>query len=139
MAIAQLTSRTQVSTLVETSLNGRVVLQPNTWYTCPAGKKAIVKGRVTCTGTGAAAEARFSIAGVIMFRFAVFGGNVAQVFPDGTANYTNTTPTVINSTPLNVFREFETTLAAGETIITSQDSGTNAEFNLFGSVKELPA
>jgi len=116
----------------------RTVVQPTTWYTCPAGKKAIVKGKVTCTNTGAGAEGRFVAGGVTMFRFGAFAGNVAQVFPDDTASYTNTTPTVFNRTPLDVFRIFEVQLAAGETIQTTQDSGTNAEFNVFAEVQESP-
>jgi len=137
MAIASLISRTRVSTLPETPLNGRVVLQPNTWYTCPTGKKAIVKGRVTCTGLGAASEARFSVAGVIMHRWEALSNIISGSFSvdgqynDNQANFKNAAP--------NVYINFDVTLDAGETIITSQNSGTNAEFNLFSSVLELPA
>jgi len=42
-------------------------------------------------------------------------------------------------TPLNVYRNFEVELQAGETIQTTQDAGTNAEFNIFSEVLELPA
>jgi len=138
MAIATLTSRTRVATLPETALNGRVVLQPNTWYTCPTGKKAIVKGRVTCTGLGAAAQARFSVAGTIMFRWEAQGTGINVSVPDDTAIYYQANGTQFE-TPLSVYRSFEVTLEAGDTIITSQDSGTNSEFNLFAQVLELPA
>lgn len=138
MAISSLTSRTKVTTLAETALNGRVVLQPNTWYTCPSGKKAIVKGKVTCTGLGAATEGRFSVAGTIMFRWeAVTGTPKDFSVPDNTSVYFG--GFTLRQTPLNTFMLFEVTLEAGDTIITSQDSGTNAEFNLFASVLELPA
>jgi len=117
----------------------RTVVQPTTWYTCPAGKKAIVKGKVTCTGTGAGAEGRFVAGGTIMYRWtgsAVTGTNVAVI--DDTATYFQANGTQFN-TPLNVFRTFEVQLAAGETIQTTQDSGTNAEFNVFAEVQESPA
>jgi len=138
MAIATLTSRTKVSTLAETALNGRVVLQPNTWYTCPTGKKTIVKGKVTCTGLGAAAQARFSVAGTIMYRWETGSAATSVAVPDDTAKYF-TAASAEFETPLGVYRTFEVTLEAGDTIITSHDSGTNSEFNLFASVLELPA
>lgn len=138
MAIATLTSRTRVSTLAETALNVRVVLQPNTYYTCPTGKKAIIKGRVTCTGLGAAAEARFSVAGVILFRWIANVGTTTNTsIPDGTSVIVQGNSVRLEP-PINTYRTFEVTLAAGDTLISSQDSGTNSEFNLFASVLELP-
>jgi len=138
MAIATLTPRTRVTTLAETALNVRTTLQPHTYYTCPAGKKAIVKGRVTCTGTGAATEGRFLINAIIIFRWEVDALNTTSVVPDETS-FVKNSGAVRTETPLEVFRSFDITLAAGETISTNQDSGTNAEFDLFASVLELPA
>jgi len=108
-------------------INGRVVLQPNIWYTCPTGKKAIVKGRVQCTGRGAAATAHFTAAGVIMFQWG------SQAAGQGW----ETSPRNL-SEPTDEFAFFEVELAAGETILTDQSSGTNAEFNMWASVQETP-
>jgi len=114
-------------------INGRVVLQPNTWYTCPTGKKAIVKGRVQCTGRGAAANASFRAAGTEMFRWdnnSTLGGN--------TQNYLDS-PRGLTTLDGGQFALFEVELAAGEIIETTQNTGTNAEFNLWASVQESPA
>jgi len=116
----------------------RTVVQTTTWYTCPAGKKAIVKGRVTCTGLGAAAEGRFSAAGTIMFRWiANVSTGVSFSIPDSTSQIVNGS-SILSNPPINVYRNFEVELAAGETIETSQDSGTNAEFNVFATSQETP-
>jgi len=125
MTLPQVISRNQTQKISAVPLTGRVVLQPNTWYTCPTGKKAIVKGKVQCTGLGAAATATFTIAGVIMYEWIV-----------------NATPPdpIIEPRQLDVgaqtFGTFEVELAAGETVVTSQNTGTNAEFNLFADVIE---
>jgi len=121
-------------------INGRVILQPNTWYTCPAGKKAIVKGSVVCTGTGAGAEARFAVAGTIKYRWIPDPGSqtAGMTLPRNISVLVN----ALGNTTfpwINTEQEFNVELAAGETIVTSQDSGTNAEFNLFASVQETPA
>jgi len=110
-------------------INGRIVVQPNTWYTCPTGKKAIVKGSVQCTGRGAAANADFNAAGLLMFSW----------------TRANTITTDYIDAPRNMTTEnggqlafFEVELAAGEIIETTQNTGTNAEFNVFASVQESP-
>jgi len=109
-------------------INDRIVLQPHTWYTCPAGKKAIVKGSVQCTGLGAAANASFQAAGVTMFRWLVTGASQGW-----------------ERTPRNLsvadeeFALFEVELAAGDIIETIQSTGTNSEFNLFAAVRETDA
>jgi len=73
-----------------TEINGRVVLQPNVWYTCPTGKVATVKGKVTCTGLGAASQARCSVAGIIKYRWeAIVGGTVRIPYPDDIGGYSN--------------------------------------------------
>ena len=105
----------------------RVVVQPRTWYTCPAGKKAFVRGSVACTGRGAAATADFKAGGEIMYRWTNAGPATLDA---------NIVPRLL-STPQ--YAEFLVELAAGEIIETVQDSGTNAEFNLFAEVKETPA
>jgi len=139
MALPQIISRNQVQKIPTFEINGRVVLQPNTWYTCPTGKVAIVKGTVICTGTGAGAEARFAAAGVIKNRWIPqpSGQSAGQTVPRNSNIVVNALgdPTF----PwINVEQDFDVELAAGETIVTSQDSGTNAEFNLWAKVQETP-
>lgn len=99
---------------------GRVVLQPHTWYTCPAGKKAIVEGKVVCTGLGAAASVRANAAGVrfVEWQGAAVGDKILVI---------------------QTYHEFKIQLAAGETLDTSQDSGTNGEIDMFCEVQETPA
>jgi len=130
-------STNAVSTIPETAINDRTVLQPNTLYTCPANKKAKVKGRVVCTGLGAAAEARFSVAGIIMFRWIVNNVNGLGIIPDSTSQIVNTAGNAFDP-PINTYRTFDVNLEAGETIVTSQDSGTNSEFNTWMKVQESP-
>ncbi len=117
------------SVIPEFEINDRVVLQPNTWYTCPTDKKARVKGRVQCTGRGAAATADFIAAGVIMFRW-VAGAAIGDYLEN---------PRNLSTVNGGQFAEFEVDLAAGDTIVTDQSSGTNAEFNVWACVKESPA
>lgn len=110
-------------------INDRIVLQPHVWYTCPAGKRAIVKGCVQCTSRGAAATADFIAAGVVMFRWnnsAANSGSYLEV------------PRGLTTAEGGQFAEFEVELSAGDTIVTDQDAGTNAEFNVWATVQETP-
>ena len=132
MTLPQVISRNQVQKIPTVEINDRVVLQPNTWYTCPTGKKAIVKGSVQCTGLGAAATADFEVAGVTMFRW----NNATQ--PTGSFDYLNS-PRGLSTADGGQFALFEVELAAGEIIETTQNTGTNAEFNVWASVQETPA
>jgi len=119
-----------VQKIPEFEINGRVVLQPNTWYTCPAGKKAVVSGRIQCTGRGAAATATFTIAGVIMFEWTNAGAGTLDA---------DITPRALGTGGGGQFGFFEgIELSAGDTIVTSQNSGTNAEFNLWAKIQETP-
>jgi len=116
-----------VQKIPEFEINDRIVLQPHTWYTCPTGKKAIVKGRVQCTGRGAAATASFQAAGVTMFTW------TAVATPQGW----ETSPRNL-SDQTDEFALFEVELSAGDTIETIQNVGTNAEFNVWAKVQETP-
>lgn len=120
----------QVQKIPEFEINGREVVQPFTWYTCPAGKKARVSGSVQCTGRGAAATADFIAAGIIWFRW---DRATAAL---GTYLDNPRTLTTLNG---GQFALFTIDLAAGETILTDQSTGTNAEFNVFAKVQETPA
>ena len=125
MTLPQIISRNQTQKIPTFPISGREVLQPEIWYTCPTGKKAICKGRVQCTGLGAAAEADFIVAGVVMYRWIVTANQLDY----------NINPRSLR-VAANQMAEFEVELAAGETITTDQDSGTNAEFNLWMEVQE---
>lgn len=109
----------------------RTVVQPTTWYTCPAGKKAIVKGIVVCTGRGAAANADFRSRGEIMFSWIKNTAVIAGF------DYINA-PRQLTTSNSGQYAFFEVELAAGEIIQTTQNSGTNAEFNVFADVQETP-
>ena len=113
--------------MVKIPISGRVVIQPETWYTCPAGKRAICKGRVQCTNVGAAAFASFLAAGTIMFQWGTGASGVGWELE----------PRQLSSI-VDEFALFDVELAAGEIIQTTQNTGTNAEFNLWMEVLELP-
>lgn len=118
------------SVIPEFEINDRVVLQPNTWYTCPPATKARVKGRVQCTGRGAAATADFLAAGQIMFRWSRSTGSPLPYLDN---------PRNLTTIDGGQFADFDVDLAAGDTIVTDQNAGTNAEFNVWACVKESPA
>jgi len=132
MALPQIISRNQSQKIQSFEINGRVVLQPNTWYTCPTGKKAIVKGSVSCTGLGAAATTTFTVASIIMFTWNKATVNVPE------RNYIQT-PDALSTADGGQTAFFEVELSAGETIVTDQNTGTNSEFNVFASVIETDA
>jgi len=120
------------------ALNDRFVLQPHTWYTCPAGKKANVKGSFECTGTGAAAIGELVVAGVIIHRWlATVATTTNTSIPRNTSRvFTNAGG--VSNPPVGTVQEINVDLAAGESIVTDQDSGTNAEFNGFLQITESP-
>jgi len=104
-----------------------VAAHPITYYTCPAGQKAKCTGSVQCTGRGAAATVDFVVAGIIMYRW------IAGATP---TDYRLNPRTLRDSTDQMALFDFE--LIAGETVVSAQDSGTNAELNLFMNVIETP-
>jgi len=113
----------------EFEINDRIVLQPHTWYTCPAGKKALVKGNVKCTGRGAAAVARFEAAGIRLFEW---NRNTGVT---GSRNYIDT-PDALSTAEGGQTALFDFELSAGDIIETTQDAGTNAEFEVVAKVQE---
>lgn len=123
--------KTGIQQQIKIPITGREILQPFTWYTCPAGKRAICKGNVKCTGRGAAAVARYEQAGIRAFEW------VRVTNPDANFTYL-TAPDFLTTANGGQTALFDVELAAGETIITTQDAGTNAEFELFMEVEELP-
>jgi len=111
----------------EFDINDRIVLQPHTWYTVPAGKKAIIKGSVQCTGLGAAANASFEAGGIVMFIWNTTGA-VDLDYIDG--------PRSLSVIAGGQQAFFDIELSAGEFIRTIQNTGTNSEFNVFAKVQE---
>lgn len=110
------------------SVNRRdVALHPITYYTVPAGKKAKLKGVVSCTNTGAAATVDIIFAGVITFRW----------LNAGFVNNFRDAPRTLGATA-NQAAEFEVDLAAGETMVSAQNAGANAEINLSMVIIETP-
>jgi len=128
MTLPQIISRNQAQKIQSFEINGRVVIQPNTWYTCPTGKKAIVKGRVQCTGLGASATANFVVAGVTMFTWNSDATPLGYLLDPRTMS--------ASSSELALF---EAELSAGDIIETTQNTGTNAEFNVWAEVIETDA
>jgi len=119
-----LVARNQAQKIPETPINSRTVVQPSTHYTCPTGKKAILDILVVCTGLGAATQAHLRD-------------------PTDTFNlktWTGAGGTEENATDLQpkFGARLKLELQAGETIKTTQNAGTNAEFNINGTILELP-
>lgn len=124
MTLPQVISRNQVQ-----KTNKRVitwatdVVQPTTWYTCPSNKIAIIKGRCTCDGTGAAATADLNINDVSIAEWQASGGG--------------TDPNVPQDLAVGFIYSFEAELNAGETLTTTQSSGSNANFKLNATIEEF--
>ncbi len=100
---------------------------PITYYTCPAGKTAHAVGLVTCTGTGAAATVDILVAGQILFRWIIAAFTLSYLDSPRTLSATD-----------DQYARFDVWLAAGETVVSAQDSGTNAEVTMFMVVTESP-
>lgn len=128
--VGKTTTLNQINVMPEIEINNRVVVQPHVWYTCPVGKKAVCRGKIGCTNRGAAAIASFTIAGVIMYEWnnALNGALDANILPRGLGTG--------SGGQFGLFDNVQ--LAAGETILTTQDIGTNAEFNLWARIQETP-
>jgi len=101
------------------------VVQPTTWFTCAVGQKAKVKGVVTCQGFGAAATANLLI-----------GGTEIAEWDNAGCDNTNNDPLSLCA---DRYFKIDVDLEAGETIQTTQNTGTNSEFNAFLEVDETPA
>jgi len=115
---------TSVQKIPTAAINIRRVVSPFAFYTCPAGKKAIVKGTAEVTGTGAAATVDLNAAGTSIAEWQSAGGNLNDDVPQNMA--------------IGVRFFFEIQLDAGETIDYDQNAGTNAEMNFNAEVHETP-
>jgi len=123
--VSKLTTRNTIQAIAEQQIIGVIVIQPNTWYTCPTGKKAIIEGTCVCQSVGAAATTDLNFAGVSHYEWQASGGRSDQNIPQDLA--------------VGVLVHFKVELAAGEIMQTSQNSGTNANFLLNAFVREAPA
>lgn len=112
----------QVQKIPEIQILGVIVIQPHTWYTCPAGRKAIIEGTCVCQNAGAAATLDLNFAGTSHYEWQAVGGRTDENIPQDLA--------------LSVLVHFKVELAAGETMQTSQNTGTNGNFLLNAFVRE---
>lgn len=114
-----------VQKIPETGLIANVVVQPNIIYTCPAGKKAILNGKIWCVNVGAAAQVYLNAAGIRICIWQAVGGDLNENRPENLA--------------VNVaFTIKDITLSATQTLDTSQDAGANAQIKHNIKVLELP-
>jgi len=122
MTLPQIVSRNQIQkTNKRTFALVNDVVQPTTWYTCPTGKIAIVKGSTTCVDTGAAATSTLAFGGVVHATWLATGGS--NVLLDDLAE--------------QFVLEWTAFLEAGDTIVTDQNTGTNSQFKLQMEVEEF--
>jgi len=98
---------------------------PTILYTCPAGKKATIKGSALVDSTGAAAQVDLLVAGQSLAEWQASGGG--------------DNPNVPQNLATNVRFEFEVQLNAGEVIEYEQNTGSNASMTFSISVQESNA
>ena len=124
MTLPKLTSRNSVQTIASNKINVRKVLSGGTdgdFYTCPVGKKAIIKGTAVSDGAGAGTIVNLLAGGIELCDWdssGILGTNnltVGMIFP------------------------FEVQLIAGGILQYTQDSGTNGEMQITAKVQESPA
>lgn len=110
---------------------------PRTIYTCPTGKKAVGIVTAQCTGLGSATLARIRVDNGSDF---ITLGEWRNVVPSTfSVSPPNANRTNFNYFTLGTDMIKEISLTEGQEILTFQDSGTNAEFNIFLQVQETPA
>jgi len=133
MGLPQIISRNQIQRIATTALNVRKVLSGGTdgdFYTCPAGKKAIIKGSALCTGRGAAGTVNLEANAVVLFTWdrvtAVIGSYLDK-------------PRALSTVDSGQLALFEVQLTAGQILRYTQNTGTNAEMNIFAEILETPA
>ena len=109
------TALNSVQRIATIPLNERKINEsPAEFYTCPAGKTAIIKGTALCTGVGAGTEVRLEANTVAVLEWLV-------------------------ATLDLVTRPFEVQLAAGESLRKQQDAGVNGEVNINATIQETIA
>jgi len=120
------------------SINLRTTVQPTTYYTCPAGKVARVKGIVRCDDRGAAGVTTLEIAGINYCEW-----DKATVFQPSTQgmgwDYSKYNPQNLTTFGGGQGATVNHVLNAGDSILTKQSSGSNASFEVFLEITESPA
>jgi len=106
------------------AINTRRVVSPYTFYTCPAGFKAVIKGSAVCDGNGAAVDINLWAALIKICRW-----TTASCVASGANN-----KSLCLGTPFI----FEIQLDAGDIVMYDQNTGTNAEIDFTATVKETP-
>jgi len=125
MTLPQIISRGQIQKQNERQIFQQdVASHPITYYTCPAGKIAKIKGFWLCDDTGAAALVDLVAKGISIAEVQATGGGSDINKPQDLAEGINI--------------PFEVTLVATETLVTAQDSGTNANTTINAVVTESP-
>lgn len=120
----QITARNQSQSLGIQTVLYNAAVQPTTHYTVPAGKRARVKGWCFCENTGAAATADLNVGGFSIAEWQATGGRTDQNEPQNLQE--------------GIRFDFDVVLEAGDTVQTTQNTGTNAEFHLFMEIEERP-
>jgi len=124
MALPQVISRNPIQKQNERQLLQNDVLQPTTYYTCPAGKIARIKGTWLCEDTGAAATVDLNAAGISIAEVQATGGG--------------TDPNVPQDLAEGLLFPFDIILVATETLDVSQNTGTNADTLINAVITESP-
>lgn len=123
MTLPQIISRNQIQKTNKRVISlVNVVIQPNTYYTCPTGKIAIVRGTCTCVDFGAAANASLEFDDVKYATWLVGGGTIVDQLTNLSNDMTIT---------------FKCELSAGDTIKSTQNTGTNAQFKFQAEIEEF--
>lgn len=124
MGLPVIVSRNQIQKTNKRTLNQQNTSgHPITFYTCPAGKIAVIKGTIVCSSTGAAATVDFNVAGISLCEWQASGGG--------------TDPNVPQDLVVGFLFHFEVNLSAGETIATNMSSGSNANTTINIVIEEL--
>jgi len=123
MTLPQVIARNQQQSSNKRPILSSDVLQPVTYYTCPANKIAVIKGKWMCRDTGAAATVDLNAGGISIAEVQASGGGSDINFPQNLIEL--------------IFFPFEVTLAATETLDVSQNTGTNADTLIVAEVEEF--
>jgi len=124
MTLPQIISRNQVQkTNKRAVFRQDVANHPITYYTCPAGKIAVIKGNIICSSTGAATTVDLLVDGISICEWQSAGGGTDINVPQDLA--------------LGTLFPFEVNLVATDTLASAQNSGSNANLTLNITIEEF--
>jgi len=125
MVLPVVVSRNQIQKTNKRTIEWQSSVVSATFYTCPSGKIASIKGRMTCTAFGAATEVDLKVAGIAIatWKNTPAGTGIDINFPEDLAK--------------NMLYPFEAELTSGDTIATVQNSGTNASNKIQMVIEEF--